>query len=546
MRKYLMMVTMLLLAIDVSFAGPFIDTQNHWAVKDIETLYNMGIVNGTSETTFKPEGILNIETWMTLLLRNSDYDIDELSTDSWYAPYLRLAQELEIYDNDLMLGAKLSRADASILLGRLLLKENLIAIDELQAMTLIDSFTDLDVNDEYVLAIGACLESKLLKGKGIGLFAPEDHLTRAEAAVILKRLLVFRSEQSFDNELFYALSAQSQHAQLIDMIKEGYKPDMNFSWAAYTLVDDKLTLDFDSYNSYGFRLPQEYGANLKEYKSLGISTSLSVFADLTLIEAVVETVDEMTALFFNRYDTKQVSDADFTFDGLTLNFEGETSDKDLYPMLVSAFSREAKVRGLDLKITVGPNQISMIPDMIDQVDSVILMFHDYDSKYLSQDMLLTDIPVTPAAPINLVMTDMKKVIELNLTPQQKKKLNLQINFSIVQWKMDRGILIGNSNELGVLPYRPTYAKLDERLLKLTDSFQDFSKYSKLSEQPYLRYIDDDGIENVIWYEDGRSVSSKIELAHIAGYGGVSYWRVGNIPDGDWKYYLNIFESLDDY
>ena len=55
-------------------------------------------------------------------------------------------------------------------------------------------------------------------------------------------------------------------------------------------------------------------------------------------------------------------------------------------------------------------------------------------------------------------------------------------------------------------------------------------YSTQYDNPYLTFTNESGIENVLWYEDERSIAAKLGLAKMFGVNGVSVWRLGLIPD----------------
>lgn len=55
--------------------------------------------------------------------------------------------------------------------------------------------------------------------------------------------------------------------------------------------------------------------------------------------------------------------------------------------------------------------------------------------------------------------------------------------------------------------------------------------------PHFHY--EDGEEYEVWYENGRSVEEKIRLAQKAGFGGVSFWRLGGEDNAIWKAILEI-------
>ena len=49
---------------------------------------------------------------------------------------------------------------------------------------------DSSTVSEYArLGVAACIETGVINGRGIGMIAPGDYITRAETAVILHRLL---------------------------------------------------------------------------------------------------------------------------------------------------------------------------------------------------------------------------------------------------------------------------------------------------------------------------------------------------------------------
>ena len=44
--------------------------------------------------------------------------------------------------------------------------------------------------------------------------------------------------------------------------------------------------------------------------------------------------------------------------------------------------------------------------------------------------------------------------------------------------------------------------------------------------PWLRYIDDSGVEHTVWYEDARSLAPKLDLARRHGVSRIVLWRLG--------------------
>jgi spore germination protein YaaH len=52
--------------------------------------------------------------------------------------------------------------------------------------------------------------------------------------------------------------------------------------------------------------------------------------------------------------------------------------------------------------------------------------------------------------------------------------------------------------------------------------------------PFFRYIDGDGWEHEVWFENAASVEDKIDIADKAGFGGVTFWRLGGEDPDVWE------------
>lgn len=55
--------------------------------------------------------------------------------------------------------------------------------------------------------------------------------------------------------------------------------------------------------------------------------------------------------------------------------------------------------------------------------------------------------------------------------------------------------------------------------------------------PYITYTDSNGTARILWFEDGRSLAAKFELAAAYGLQGINIWRLG-LEDGALWYSLN--------
>jgi spore germination protein YaaH len=102
----------------------------------------------------------------------------------------------------------------------------------------------------------------------------------------------------------------------------------------------------------------------------------------------------------------------------------------------------------------------------------------------------------------------------------KNKILLQFSCATAQWKSVDGHIINRT------PFTPGYDAVQTRIAQGASA-----QYSSKYESPYLTFISaEDGAENIVWYENQRSVMAKMRLAALFGVQGVSLWRLGLIPD----------------
>ena len=56
-------------------------------------------------------------------------------------------------------------------------------------------------------------------------------------------------------------------------------------------------------------------------------------------------------------------------------------------------------------------------------------------------------------------------------------------------------------------------------------------YHERYRNPMLTFYDEtDQTDNIVWYEDERSIGDKLLMAKLLGVDGMSVWRLGNIPN----------------
>lgn len=156
--------------------NPFADVKaSSWFGKYVIDLYNDGIINGTSTTTYAPNNTL---TWAAalklLLVSNGDLKAADATGADWSKNAIAKAAELGLVAADLDGAKAISRLEFCQVAAKL----NKLAESKTES-----KFTDC--TDGYVMAL---VDAKVISGMTETTFEPAASLTRAQIAKILYQL----------------------------------------------------------------------------------------------------------------------------------------------------------------------------------------------------------------------------------------------------------------------------------------------------------------------------------------------------------------------
>lgn len=156
--------------------NPFKDVKTSaWYGSYVIDLYNDGIVNGTSATTYAPNDTL---TWgaalKLLLVSNGDLKAEDATGADWLKNTMAKAVELGIAPED---------ADGKALITRLAFCQTAAKLNKLAESKTESPFTDC--TDGYVMAL---VDAKVINGMTETTFEPSATLTRAQIAKIIYQL----------------------------------------------------------------------------------------------------------------------------------------------------------------------------------------------------------------------------------------------------------------------------------------------------------------------------------------------------------------------
>ncbi|GLX65752.1 S-layer homology domain-containing protein [Paenibacillus glycanilyticus] len=179
----------------------FSDMKNHWAKEGVELMASKLIVKGISSDKFGPEASITRAEFAAMVVRAlgisenaAAASFKDVSSKNWFAGAVGAAVKAGIvkgYEgNTFKPNASISREEMAVMISRAL------AYTGKQPTTsgtaLLNAFKDKASIDVWAQqAVAQAVNAKIIGGTTGGKFAPDSKATRAEAAVMLKRLLEY-------------------------------------------------------------------------------------------------------------------------------------------------------------------------------------------------------------------------------------------------------------------------------------------------------------------------------------------------------------------
>lgn len=166
---------------------------SHWGAGEIEELYDMGIINGYEDGSFRPDNKVTREEFVTMIIKATDTlllggttPFRDVEYAKWYTPYVTTAYRdgmvTGIGRNEFGIGKEITRQDATVILSRLT-DETLAPVMEYA------EYNDSESIADYAKAgVRRMTELGVIKGSD-GIFRPGDSISRAEAAAIIRRFM---------------------------------------------------------------------------------------------------------------------------------------------------------------------------------------------------------------------------------------------------------------------------------------------------------------------------------------------------------------------
>ncbi len=181
----------------------FKDIETHWAKDALNDMGSRLIVSGVRDDVFEPDIDITRAEFTAIVVRalglmhvGSGKDIfSDVTAEDWYYNAVSVAQEYGIisgYDSGGFGPAdRITREQAMTIIARAMEITGLkIDLSYEETDQILKAFNDSSMLADYATqGSAACIKAGIVKGRNNQLLAPKNNITRAEAAVLIRRLL---------------------------------------------------------------------------------------------------------------------------------------------------------------------------------------------------------------------------------------------------------------------------------------------------------------------------------------------------------------------
>jgi len=357
-------------------------------------------------------------------------------------------------------------------------------------------------------------------------YVPLAIIAEATGAEVLwdgdKRRVIINEKLDFLN-VFYGSGSYKAYTALGDSLNQ--IDQLSYAWSKVEVESGQVTLNKTSMNGNSMFIPE--GHELVMDGRSNRLLNLYADSDYDMIfaqgESLIQTIKSTVI-------SPMLGQPEF--DGVVIDFESLPLEYyDQYVDFLTALREE--VPSMTIDVAIQPRTYDL-NQLLDVVDHIILMLHDYESK----NDVIVNFNQSHVVQRTASVEDIKKDLDILLSDipvWDRHKILLQVNLAVVQWQ--------GETLYEVKRYTPNYEKLIDRFHSL--EFDNF-KFDDIAKQPFVHY-EADGLVNTIWYENEASLDAKIKIVHDYDLGGLSLWQLGNLTldleDVPEEYQLNIWEKI---
>ena len=174
-----------------------------WAKEAIEHFYELKVITGKTADTFCPNDFVTREEFVKMIvvaanipMTENSHKYSDVDQNAWYYAYISAATNAKLVQGmdslTFGVGHSITRQDIATICNRLLLA----AEDDEELSGTAEVISDYNDVSEYAReAVGRLVSLDIIKGDENGRFAPHKYATRAETAVLLQRLIAFKTTE---------------------------------------------------------------------------------------------------------------------------------------------------------------------------------------------------------------------------------------------------------------------------------------------------------------------------------------------------------------
>lgn len=181
----------------------FTDIRGHWAQRDVELLTSKLIVQGVSDSLFAPDSRITRAEFTALLVRALGIGMEDrarkltfqdVDQNSWYASAIEAGVSAGLVNGSggrFAPNAPITREQMAVMVAGALSITGRSGVDASRAESLLNhKFTDRsDISSWATIGVAQAVEAGIIDGLTSHTMAPSAYATRAQATVMLKRLL---------------------------------------------------------------------------------------------------------------------------------------------------------------------------------------------------------------------------------------------------------------------------------------------------------------------------------------------------------------------
>ncbi|MCZ8512676.1 S-layer homology domain-containing protein [Paenibacillus filicis] len=183
----------------VQSSKTFDDLKGHWAKSDIELLASKLVVNGTTAETFAPDTRITRAEFAALLVRAAGLteaavtDFSDVQSTDWFAGAVGAASKAGLIEGTgegkFQPNATITREQKAVMIFRAMKLAGKQSDTDAKKL---NAFKDSSTLSSWSKdAVAGAVNAGIVSGVTDSTFVPAGQATRAEAAVMLKRLLKF-------------------------------------------------------------------------------------------------------------------------------------------------------------------------------------------------------------------------------------------------------------------------------------------------------------------------------------------------------------------